>query len=246
MSRFDPHHLSAAQRRAAVMPILVAAAVLAGCRPGQDPPSPESGGPAADTPRAATSAPSSSPTPPTAAASRADTAPPRPEAWPPRNVLEEHSLAVATYGPGDPTACGLPAVQPGDGRSTVVVFDACEPRSGPGVEAVPARRVPVPAGADPLEAAVRAQLAGATEAEKSAGYQSNFGAGTAATPFTVRRLEGGLAVVDLHPSVQRQPMVFVSNAEARQLVAALGQFPGVERVAILVGGQLLCRAVEMC
>lgn len=246
MSRFDLHHLSAAAlRKAAIMPILVAAAVLAGCRPGQDPPSPESGGIAADTSPAANSAPAP-PTPPTAAASRADTAPPRPDAWPPRNVLEEHSLAVAAYGPGDPAACGLPAVQPGDGRSTVVVFHGCEPRSGPGVEAVPARRVPVPAGADPLEAAVRAQLAGATEAEKSVRYQSNFGAGTAATPFTVRGLEGGLAVVDLQPSVQRQPMVFVSNAEARQLVAALGQFPGVERVAILVGGQLLCRAVEMC
>jgi spore germination protein GerM len=153
---------------------------------------------------------------------------------------------VATYGPGDPAACGLPAVQSGDGRGTVLVFHACEPRSGPGVDAVPVRRVPVPPGADPLEAAVRAQLAGPTAAEKAAGYQSNFGPGTAATPLTVRRLEGGLAVVDLHPSVQRQPMVFVSNAEARQLVAALGQFPGVERVAILVGGQLLCRAVELC
>jgi hypothetical protein len=245
VSWFDPHHLSAAaQRRAATVPILVAAAVLAGCSPGQDPPSPESGGTALDTSPAASSAPAP-PTPP-AAASLADTARPRPDAWPPRNVLKEHSLAVATYGPGDRAACGLPAVQPGDGRGTVVVFHACEPRSGPGVDAVPARRVPVPAGADPLEAAVRAQLAGPTAAEKAAGYQSNFGPGTAATPFTVRRLEGGLAVVDLHPSVQRQPMVFVSNAEARQLVAALGQFPGVERVTILVGGQLLCRAVELC
>lgn len=245
MSPFDPHRLmAAAPRRAAILPILVAAAVLAGCRPGQDPPPPEMGRIATDTSPAST--PSPAPPVPSAASSRADTARLRPEAWPPRQVLEEHSLTVATYGPGDPAACGLPAVQPGDGRSTVLVFHACEPRSGPGVEAVPARRVPVPAGADPLEAAVRAQLAGATGAEKSAGYQSNFGAGTAATPFTVRRLEGGLAVVDLHPSVQRQPMMFVSNAEARQLVAALGQFPGVERVAILVGGQLLCRAVEMC
>ncbi len=224
------------------MPILVAAAVLAGCRPGQSTRLPESGGTAADASPAAASAPASLP----AVASQADTARPRPDAWPTRPVLDEHSLAVATYGPGDPAACGLPAVQPGDGRSTVLVFHACEPRLGPGVDAVPARRVPVPAGADPLEAAVRAQLAGPTAAEKATGYQSNFGPGTAATPFTVRRLEGGLAVVDLHPSVQRQPMVFVSNAEARQLVAALGQFSGVQRVAILVGGQLLCRAVEMC
>jgi hypothetical protein len=49
-------------------------------------------------------------------------------------------------------------------------------------------------------------------------------------------MDGGLAVLDLHPSVRSHPMMFVSNAEARQLVAALGQFPGVQRVAILVGG----------
>lgn len=245
MSPFDTQHVAPpASRLAAGTLVLLIVAVLAGCRPGQDPPSPESGGIPIDTSRASTP----SPAPPvlSAAKSRADTARPRPDAWPARNVLEEHSLAVATYGPGEPAACGLPAVQPGDVRSTVLVFHACEPRSGPGVDAVPARRVEIPAGVDPLEAAVRAQLAGATEAEKAAGYQSNFGPGTAATPFTVRRLEGGLAVVDLHPSVQRQPMVFVSNAEARQLVAVLGQFPGIERVAILVGGQLLCRAVEMC
>lgn len=235
MSHFDRHYASSATSRVAARTILfLVAAGLAGCRSGQSPPSPKSGGAAADT------------SPASASVSRSDTARPRPDAWPARAVLLENSLAVSTYGPGDAAACGLPAVQPGDGRTVVVLFHACEPRSGPGLDAVPARRVAVPAGADPLEAAVRAQLAGPTEAEKAAGYQSNFGPGTAATPFTVRRLEGGLAVVDLHPSIQRQPMVFVSNAEARQLVAALGQFPGVERVSILVGGQLLCRAVEMC
>ncbi|MEW5929942.1 MAG: GerMN domain-containing protein [Gemmatimonadota bacterium] len=232
MSPFDHHHApAAAPRGAAAMLVLLAAAWLAGCTAGQSPP-PESGGDGAEA-----SAP--------AAPVPATTAPPQ-SAWPARQVLQENSLAVATYRPGDPGACGLPAVQPGDGRSTVVVFHGCEPGSGPALDAVAARRVPVPAGADPLEAAVRAQLAGATEAEKQAGYRSNFGQGTAATPFTVRRLDGGLVVVDLHSSIRQQRMVFVSNAETKQLVAALGQFPGVERVAVLVGGQPLCRALGQC
>ena len=242
MSHFKQHQVSkAASRPAAGTLVLLVAAGLAGCRSGQGPPggSVEAGGPVV-----AVAASSSAPA--VAAVFRADTARPRPDAWPARAVLLESSLAVSTYGPGDPAACGLPAVRPGDGRTTAVVFHGCEPRSGPGPDAVPARRVPVPPGVDPLEAAVRAQLAGPTEAEKAAGYQSNFGPGTARTPFLVRRLGGGLVVVDLHPSIRRQPMVFVSNAEARQLVAVLGQFPGVERVAILVGGRLLCKALEMC
>lgn len=246
MSHFHQHGASpAASRPAAGTLVFLVAAGLAGCRSVQSPSAPESGRAEAHRPVVETAAASSSP-PAVAAVFRADTARPRPDAWPPRATLLEHSLAVSTYGPGDPAACGLPAVQPGDGRTTAVVFHGCEPRSGPGPDAVPARRVPLPAGVDPLEAAVRAQLAGATEADKAAGYQSNFGPGTAGTPFVVRRLDGGLVVVDLHPSVQRQPGVFVSNAEARQLVASLGQFPGVERVAILVGGRLLCRALEMC
>ncbi len=255
MSPFNHHHApAAAPRGAAATLALLAAAWLAGCTAGQTPPPPESGGtsttasaPAApEAPAPAAPAPAA-PVPPAAApAPAAGATPPGPDAWPARQVLQENSLAVATYRPGDPAACGLPAVQPGDGRATVVVYHGCEPRSGPALDAVPARRVGVPAGADPLEAVVRAQLAGATEAEKAAGYRSNFGTGTAATAFSVRRLDGGLVVVDLHPSIRQQRMAFVSNAEAKQLVAALGQLPGVERVAILIGGQPLCKALGQC
>jgi hypothetical protein len=232
----SPVPAAALGRAAVAAHVVLAAAWLTACNSGQNVQTTRDGETTAVTP-----APAPAPQPPPA-----DTGRPDPQAWPARAVLEENSLAVSTYGPDDPLLCGLPAVQPGDGRSTVLVFHGCAPQSGPALDAVPARRVSVPAGTDPMEAAVRAQLAGATQEEKSRGYVSNFGPGTEATGFTVRRMDGGLVVLDLHPSVRSQRMVFVSNAEARQLVAALGQFPGVQRVAILIGGQPLCRALGQC
>lgn len=236
---------AAAPRRAATAAALFLALASAACNAGQgSPPAAGGGG------RPAEPAPSAAPPAAAPAAQGAatvpDTVPPRPEAWPARQVLEENSLAVSTYGPGDPAACGLPGMPAADGRTGVLVFHGCSPRTGPALDAVPARRVAVPAGTDPMRAAVRAQLAGATDAEKSAGYVSNFGPGSEAAPFTVRMMDGGLVVLDVHPSIRSQRMVFVSNAEARQLVAALGQFPGVQRVTILIGGQPLCKALEQC
>jgi hypothetical protein len=236
--RFRPvnptHHshvpAAALQRAAAAAPLFLALALTA-CNA---PPSEDGGAPPAPAVASPTAA-----APPDAAA--AD-----PEGWPSRQVLEENSLALSTYGPDDPSACGLPAVDAADGRTTVLVFHGCAPRAGPALDAVPARRVSVPDGSEPMEAAVRAQLSGATDAERVRGYVSNFSPATAATPFTVRSMDGGLVVLDLDPSVRDHPMMFVSNAEARQLVAALGQFPGVERVAILIGGEPLCRALEQC
>lgn len=242
MRLFDhpPVPAAALSRAAAAAHVVLAATWLAACNSGPNVQPTRDGATTAVTPAPAPPAPAET------AAAATDTGRPRPQAWPARAVLEENSLAVSTYGPGDPSSCGLPAVQPADGRTTVLVFHGCAPRSGPALDAVPARRVSVPAGTEPMEAAVRAQLAGATEEEKARGYVSNFGPGTEATRFTLRRLDGGLVVLDLHPSVRSQQMVFVSNAEARQLVAALGQFPGVQRVAILIGGQPLCRALGQC
>ena len=162
-------------------------------------------------------------------------------------ALEQQALDVATYAPGDPTACRLPEVAaPPDSATSVRVFFGCTPASGPVLPAVPARVVATAPGSDPQEAALRALLAGPTSAEQSAGYLSNFGAASQDVDFALERFDNGLVVVDLDPAIRKVQFIFVSNMDAAQIVATLGQFPDVKRVTILVGGQLLCQVIEQC
>jgi hypothetical protein len=162
-------------------------------------------------------------------------------------ALEQQALDVAVYAPGDPTACRLPEVAaPTDTATSARVFFGCTPASGPVLPAVPARIVTVAPGSDPKAAALRALLAGPTSAEQSAGYLSNFGAASRDVEFALKTFDNGLVVVDLDPAIRKVQFIFVSNMDAAQIVATLGQFPDVKRVTILVGGQLLCQVVEQC
>ena len=170
---------------------------------------------------------------------------------PPRAVLEELAWTVATFQPGHPSACGLPAVPPpADADTMVRVFFACQPPQGPGISAVPVRQVPVPPGEDPKDTALRALLAGEAPEEAQAGVGSSFGPASQNVPFDIDVLDGGLAVVNFDPAImdvyKQGRHIFVSNAEVDQIVLGLGQFPDVKRVAILVGGQHLCKVIKLC
>ncbi len=166
---------------------------------------------------------------------------------PERALLEQHALDVGVYQPGDPGACGLPEpAAPADLKTTVRVFFGCTPTTGPILAAVPARQVSVPSGADAQHAALRALLAGPTGEEQSKGYLSNFGAQSQDVAFDLAVLDDGHVVVDFDPAIRKVEFIFVSNMDATQIVATLGQFPEVKRVTILVGGQLLCQIVEEC
>lgn len=124
----------------------------------------------------------------------------------------------------------------------------------PVLPAVPARHVPVPPGTSPKDAALHALLAGPTSLERQVGYLATFGPESQAITFDIEVLDGGLTVVNFDPAIlnvvvsspDRRTHVFVANEDAYQIVATLGQFPDVQRVAILVGGQLLCKVLDVC
>lgn len=160
--------------------------------------------------------------------------------------MEEHALAVRTYGAEDPSRCGLTAPAGGSPPSSVLVFFGCTPDQGPVIGAVPARVVPVPAGKKPERVALENLLGGPTAEEGRAGYVSNFGDASRGVAFEVEVREDGLAVVNFDQAVRQQARAFVSNLDARQVVATLGQFPGVERVLILIEGEPLCKALGEC
>jgi spore germination protein GerM len=105
--------------------------------------------------------------------------------------------------------------------------------------------------------AIQALLRGPNTEESRKGYLSSFSAASASIPFRVARLPNGLAVVDFDRSIlnltaprqdptQNARRLFVATMDAHQIVATLGQFSGVRRVAILIGGQPLCRAKGEC
>lgn len=157
--------------------------------------------------------------------------------------LAEHALAVRSYGAESPSRCGLkaPEAKP---PSSILVFFGCTPESGPVVAAVPARAVPV--GGRPEQVAIAALLAGPTAEEQQTGYVSNFGEASRGVGFEVEIHNGGLAVVNFDQAIRDRARAFVSNLDARQVVATAGQFPGVERVLILVEGEPLCKALGEC
>ena len=126
------------------------------------------------------------------------------------------------------------------------VFFGCTPQSGPVVAAVPARVVPVSSGQRRERVALEALLAGPTEQERQAGYVSTFGSGSRGVAFETEVRSDGTAVVNFDQAIREKAKAFVSNMDARQVVATLGQFPGVERVLILVEGEPLCRALGEC
>jgi hypothetical protein len=164
-----------------------------------------------------------------------------------RAVLEEYALEVAVYQPRDPTACGLPTIPaPTDISTEVLVFFACQPTNSSNLNAVPARRVTITSDEDPKRIALQALLAGPTSEEVRAGYLSNFGAASQNIGFNIDAMDGGLAVVDFDAAIMEVPLIFVGNMDAIQIVATLGQFPDVRRVAILVDGQLWCKVIELC
>lgn len=160
--------------------------------------------------------------------------------------MEEHALAVRTYGAEEPSRCGLKAPGSASPPSSIRVFFGCNPQSGPVVPAVPARVVPVAAGGKPERAAIEALLAGPTAQESRAGYVSNFGDASRGVEFEVEIRNDGLAVINFDQAIRDRARAFVSTLDARQVVATLGQFPGVQRVLILVEGEPLCRALGEC
>ena len=160
--------------------------------------------------------------------------------------LEKHALAVRTYGAEKPSRCGLKAPLATNPSSSVRVFFGCTPASGPVVAAVPARVMQVPRGIKPEQVAIEALLAGPTAAEREKGYVSNFGEASRGVGFKVDVRNAGLAVVNFDQAIRGKAKAFVSNLDARQVVATLGQFPGVKRVLILVEGEPLCKALGEC
>ena len=208
-------------------------------------PAPPAGSPApADDRAEATPEPMPEPMPDSTAqpaATGAVTAPRSPLA-----AMREHALEVRAYGAEASSRCGLPAPQGGGSASGVQVFFGCTPQSGPVVAAVPARVVPVPAGQRRERVALEALLAGPTEQERQAGYVSTFGSGSRGVAFEAEVRSDGTAVVNFDQAIREKAKAFVSNMDARQIVATMGQFPGVERVLILVEGEPLCRALGEC
>jgi spore germination protein GerM len=160
--------------------------------------------------------------------------------------MEEHALLVRTYGAEEPSRCGLQAPGSANPPAAVLVFFGCTPKEGPVVGAVPARVLTVPAGAKPERVAVEALLAGPNAGERQAGYVSNFGDASRGVEAQVEIRGNGLAVINFDQAIRDRARVFVSSLDARQVVATLGQFPGVERVLILIEGEPLCRALGEC
>ncbi|MDQ6770132.1 MAG: GerMN domain-containing protein [Gemmatimonadota bacterium] len=176
--------------------------------------------------------------------------------WPKQSQLERQALAVAVFPASNPSTCNLGAPRP-EGSGANVVYFGCAPRQGPTVPAVPARIVRLASGSEPMEVALRALLGGPTDSESRVGYISSFSVASAGVSFRVARIANGLAAVDFDraildisapPSdpVQNPRHLFVANMDAYQIVATLGQFSGVRRVTILVGGEPLCRARGEC
>jgi len=215
--------------------------------------------PAAETPRPESPA-ASAPAPPTPPAQgRASAPPPVPV---PRDTgvangaqvrapvaslasMAEHALPVAVYGAEDPSRCGLKTPARANPPGSVQIFFGCTPRSGQVVGAVPARVVPVSSGRAE-RSAIEALLAGPTALERQEGYVSNFGEASRGIPFEVEIRGDGLAVVNFDQAIRSQAKAFISNLDARQVVATLGQFSGVRRVLILVEGEPLCRTLGEC
>lgn len=160
--------------------------------------------------------------------------------------MEEHALSVAVYGAEDPSRCGLRAPATANPPSSVQIFFGCTPKSGPVVGAVPARVVSVSPGQKAERVAIEALLAGPTAQERQDGYVSNFGEASRGVPFEVEIRGNGLAVVNFDKAIQSRAKAFVSNLDARQVVATLGQLQGVRRVLILIEGEPLCRALGEC
>ena len=152
--------------------------------------------------------------------------------------VEMQSLSTDAFRPAAASECGLPEVEAG-GAS--LVYFGCTPESGPVLRAVPARRVP---GREP-EAALAALLDGPTEAERSRGFLSSFGPETAEVGWRTGATDG-VAWVDFDPAILEVDGLFVTPMDAAQVVATLGQFEGIDRVLILVGGEPLCKAQGEC
>lgn len=98
-----------------------------------------------------------------------------------------------------------------------------------------------------IEEVLKLLFEGPTAAERRAGYRATFGAGTAHLPFTVRvDKRYRLAIIDLDRRFLEVEFLFVPTQDVAQIVSTAGQFPGIEWVAILIGGQPLCKALREC
>jgi hypothetical protein len=177
--------------------------------------------------------------------------------WPNQSELERQALAVSVYAASPPSVCDMASPRRESDGPRATVYFGCAPRQGPVVPAVPARLIRIQNGSDPMSLALRALLRGPTEAESRAGYISSFSAASAGVPFRVAQLANGLAVVDFDRAIlnisaprpdptQNPRNLFVATMDAHQIVATLGQFSAVRRVAILIGGEPWCRARGEC
>jgi spore germination protein GerM len=176
----------------------------------------------------------------TTAAERPPAAAPTPSDVPPEYV--DSTYASTLWEPAAESACDPPDAH--DGRTGHAVFFSCVTAKGAPAPAAAARKLD--AGALP-EDALRELLAGPTPAERAAGFVSNFGPETARLPFSVEvDEERRLAVVDLGAAVLEVEFVFVSVQDVAQVVSTVGQFEGIDRVVILVGGKPLCDVLEDC
>jgi len=97
-----------------------------------------------------------------------------------------------------------------------------------------------------MQVAVAALLRGPTADEAREGYVSDFGESSAHVGFTVHRLGADLAAVNFDPSIRRPRGPLNADLGIKQVIATLGQFQDVRNVAILIGGQHLCRVQGEC
>jgi spore germination protein GerM len=165
--------------------------------------------------------------------------PPPPPAGPPTAYASDFWRPVLS------SSCGDRLERP-PRKGGIHLYFSCEPaRAGPLVNAAAARRLR--ADEETPEDALDALLAGPTRAERRAGFYSNFGPKTRDIPFSVSVDEdSGLATVDLDPEIKDVPFAFVSVQETAQITSTIGQFPGVERVEIRIGGRPLCEVLAEC
>jgi Sporulation and spore germination len=202
-------------RRRAALPVVVCALLALACG-GTDAPASGAGG-AGEGPAAGTARGSEAPT-----------------FLDDETEVEMQSLSIASHGPAAAAECGLPEVEPVGGA---LVYFGCTPESGPVVRAVAARRIPESGP----EAALSALLAGPTEEEQARGFLSSFGPETAGMGFRLGTRRG-VAWVDFDRAILDVEGLFAVPMDTSQIVATLGQFEGIDRVLVMVGGEPLCKA----
>ncbi len=147
----------------------------------------------------------------------------------PRPTTTAPTTAPTTEAP--PTTAAPPTTTPGTTAPSVVDVEVFWVAAG--------RLVPVMrqvAVAEAATTALRALLAGPTEAEQAAGYSSQVPPGTRLLAVT---LQGGVAQVDLSGEFANPDSGEETVLRIAQVVCTVDPFEGVEAVTLAVDGRLL-------